>query len=557
VNELFVKIGADFKELEKGLSNAQSKIADFGKATSKVGTSLTKNVTAPILAVGGGLLALGIKLGNTADRILDLNAITGMTTNAIQEWQFVTKEAGVSTEAVTNATQKLTKQMFALENDSGKASESFAKLGLNFEEFNNLSADARIETLIDRLSTIEDETERARIGTELLGGAWQDIAPIVALGSDAIANARQEARDMGAVMDGDALEAANNFRIQMEKLKTQFQVAGNEIGLKFLPILTDTLIPILQDNIIPLIDKVVQVIKVWVDRFMELDDKTKNIILAVIGVLVVLGPILIIVGKMITIFATVIGVFKTVVVVIGTIITVVKALGTALLFLLANPVGLIILGIVALVTAGILLYKNWEKVKEFAINIWEFLQGFLQTKLGVIAGLLTGPIGIGLLIIANWELIKEKAILIFNAISNTLKNIFTGVRDFILNIFLSISSGIMNQITKIKNAIDGVLSFFKKTKETIDKFAGGAKGVISSAGSLIKSSVPFLSEGGIITRPTLAMIGEGGESEAVIPLSKLDGLGGGREVHIYLDGREITRSVAPQMVDMLRTKLSY
>ena len=34
-------------------------------------------------------------------------------------------------------------------------------------------------------------------------------------------------------------------------------------------------------------------------------------------------------------------------------------------------------------------------------------------------------------------------------------------------------------------------------------------------------NVPALAEGGIVTGPTLAMIGEGGESEAVVPLSKL------------------------------------
>ena len=34
-----------------------------------------------------------------------------------------------------------------------------------------------------------------------------------------------------------------------------------------------------------------------------------------------------------------------------------------------------------------------------------------------------------------------------------------------------------------------------------------------------------MAEGGIVTRPTLAMIGEGGEPEAVIPLSKMGGMG--------------------------------
>ena len=48
-------------------------------------------------------------------------------------------------------------------------------------------------------------------------------------------------------------------------------------------------------------------------------------------------------------------------------------------------------------------------------------------------------------------------------------------------------------------------------------------------------NIPTLAQGGIVTRPTLAMIGEGGESEAVIPLSKLGSMGAGG-VHIHLEG---------------------
>ena len=46
-------------------------------------------------------------------------------------------------------------------------------------------------------------------------------------------------------------------------------------------------------------------------------------------------------------------------------------------------------------------------------------------------------------------------------------------------------------------------------------------------------SIPALAEGGVVTGPTLALIGEGRESEAVIPLSKLNTMmegGGGQNV---------------------------
>lgn len=58
---------------------------------------------------------------------------------------------------------------------------------------------------------------------------------------------------------------------------------------------------------------------------------------------------------------------------------------------------------------------------------------------------------------------------------------------------------------------------------------------IGTVTSGIKSLIPGLAEGGIVTKPTLAMIGEGGESEAVIPLSKMGSMGGG-SVNITING---------------------
>lgn len=69
----------------------------------------------------------------------------------------------------------------------------------------------------------------------------------------------------------------------------------------------------------------------------------------------------------------------------------------------------------------------------------------------------------------------------------------------------------------------------------------GMKAVSASSGI----SIPFLAEGGIVTSPTLAMIGEGREAEAVIPLSKLPqmaGAGGTVTVVGRISGEDILLS---------------
>jgi hypothetical protein len=60
-------------------------------------------------------------------------------------------------------------------------------------------------------------------------------------------------------------------------------------------------------------------------------------------------------------------------------------------------------------------------------------------------------------------------------------------------------------------------------------------------GSIPEVNLPRLAEGGIVTSPTIAMIGEGREPEAIIPLSKLGsmgfgGNGGGNNITVNVNG---------------------
>ena len=100
----------------------------------------------------------------------------------------------------------------------------------------------------------------------------------------------------------------------------------------------------------------------------------------------------------------------------------------------------------------------------------------------------------------------------------------------------------------------GLLAFKKATLTMNPYLAIAAGAALVAIGSGIKShmnamaegSIPALAEGGIVTGPTLALIGEGRESEAVIPLSKLDGMmnGGGNRVEVYgrISGSDILLS---------------
>ncbi len=117
----------------------------------------------------------------------------------------------------------------------------------------------------------------------------------------------------------------------------------------------------------------------------------------------------------------------------------------------------------------------------------------------------------------------EGAILVFIS----LLTWSTDVATFFTTAFTKAIDWLGDKFSGLLDMINGVIDAFKRFSTAR---AGGA-GFFSSVGSAVG-----LAEGGIVTRPTLAMIGEGGEAEAVIPLSKLGRIGGGGNITINVNG---------------------
>lgn len=84
----------------------------------------------------------------------------------------------------------------------------------------------------------------------------------------------------------------------------------------------------------------------------------------------------------------------------------------------ANPIGIIIIAIGALIAIGVLLWKNWDKVKAKAIEIWNSIKEFFQNLWDkivkifkdhweIIVAILIPVVGIALLIRKYWDPIKK------------------------------------------------------------------------------------------------------------------------------------------------------
>jgi len=131
-----------------------------------------------------------------------------------------------------------------------------------------------------------------------------------------------------------------------------------------------------------------------------------------------------------------------------------------------NPITLMVIAVAALIAGLILAYQKFEGFRNIVDSVFSFI------KKGVKAGI-------------------------------------DGITSY-LQFVLGIYKGIFNAIASLWNNTFGKLSF---------KVPGWVPGIGGKGFDV--PNIPMLAEGGIVTRPTLALIGEAG-AEAVIPLSKMN-----------------------------------
>ena len=219
-----------------------------------------------------------------------------------------------------------------------------------------------------------------------------------------------------------------------------------------------------------------------------------------------------------------------------------------------------VIGTVLVAAIGAYMIKLAAAAIQSAINFAEIIAGWVATGAAAVAAgvemaIASGGItlAIGAIIAAvvflvthwkeSWQAIKDVAGAVWDfmkGIGSGIADLFRGVVDEVKNL-MNEAIGAVNIIIK---ALNSILSF------KLPSFLGGAK-----IGVTIPT-IPKLAEGGIVSSPTLAMIGEAGP-EAVVPLSK--GGMGGMNITINVAGsvvqeQDLAISVRDQIAILMRRR---
>ena len=331
------------------------------------------------------------------------------------------------------------------------------------------------------------------------------------------------------------------------------------------------------DGVLSAFSGIVQFIEPIVSGFSEMTEKILEIVLSSIGdVLKTVGDTLQTIAQNKTVSEILKAVGGAIAIVVGAIVlwNVAQAILNGLMGLFAiltSPITLIILAVIAAITAIILVVKNWgaisewfqnlwvkitEKlqeiwnniklffvnlwnsiidkiktvwngIKDFLSNLWNGILNIVKTIFNAIATFFSNVwnnirgtalavwTGIKITISTVITNIKDKISTVLNNIKTVWNNIWTTIGNVVKNIWNGIWSGIKGVINSILGGIEG---FVNGTIKGINKLLSGISSVANAVGSLIglnpislqlnTISLPRLDKGGVLTEATTVLAGE-------------------------------------------------
>lgn len=328
------KIGTE--NVSKDLKKLSASLKDGVEKASKGATVALAGIAAGI----AGIAAASKKFADTTDRIDKMSQAVGLSRQTFQELDYVFAQNGASMDSLQMGMKTLLEKANA-------NSSAFKQLGVEVRKADGSlkSQDDILKDTIRAFEGVADGQGKAILAQELFGRSAQELMPTLNQMSGSMDLLSERANDLGLVLTDKAIDAGVKFGDTMADVQN---VLGAVVNTAIEPL-------------IPLITEAANKFVEWAtegDRLGSIMQKVGETLNAAwnSGVIQAMGAAVIAIKA----------------------VTVAFSVMNAVLY--ANPVVLIVAGIVAAigaVVAGIiLLYKNWNKVQTFMSITIEKIKGF-------------------------------------------------------------------------------------------------------------------------------------------------------------------------------------
>jgi hypothetical protein len=355
---------ASIDKTDKKAVGVAEKFSNGIKTAAKWGAGI---VTAAGTA-GAGLIALADKTAESAKEIDNMSKRSGIAAKTLQEWKYAASQTGIEFDAFNDGVENLAGVIGDVLDGSEDKVKIFSDLGISVNDANGKLRNSGdiYRDLIMKLADMDDKTQRNVIGSKLFGDSFLKLTPFLDQGSKGINELSNKANELGLVMSDSGIKANVQFGNSMSTVKEKAGAVISQIGTELLPIVQQMLNWVMTN--MPTIQAVGETTFNFLGKAIKFVIDNSDWLIPVLGGL--LGAILAL--NVISTVTGLINAWKA-----STFATTLAQQGLNAV-LKANPIGLVVTAIGLLVTAGVLLYKNWDTVKAKAMDVFGAIKNFIS-----------------------------------------------------------------------------------------------------------------------------------------------------------------------------------
>ncbi len=317
---------------------------------------------------------------------------------------YAAKQGGVEAEALADALNFLNLSSAGAARGSKQDAQAFRDLGISILDASGQikPADQLLGEIADKFAKLPNGARQAQIAAALFGRAGRDLIPMLEEGAAGIEKWGDVAERLGKVMSQEDAEAADKFNDSLNDLHASIFGLSNGIAGGLLPQLTaliQRLTAMISANKPAILTRMRAL-------FVQIGEALPGIISGLSDFAKFLGQIAAALSPLIALLGGFNGVMDVLAVVMVTRVAVAIWSAVSAVYglngaMLANPIGLVIAAIAALVLVVVLMVKNWGQFAAFFDRMWPRIKKVAASAIGFMARLFLNFTPYGL-IIKHW-----------------------------------------------------------------------------------------------------------------------------------------------------------
>jgi phage-related tail protein len=467
----------------------------------------------PVLGVGAMAKFAKDNL-DAADAMSKMSQRTGVAAPMLDKFRKVAELSDTSIEGLGKGFKTLASNMYdAQTRGTGPAADAFNKLGIAVADSSGKlrSSDQVMLDIADRFKAMADGPEKAALAADLFGAKiGGELIPLLNSGGDAV-------RNMGTSMTQEFADKAAAFNDRLETMQEKL----GDVGLR----LTEALLPALE--------KLVGIMEGVGNVFSTLPQPLQDVALVFTAIAIPVAAIAVPLGALLPLFTALGAALASIGPILagipaliagwaGAIGPLVAGLGTLakiLIGVFSGPVGWVALA----VAAGVAIYAFRDQIGQ----AFQAIGGMLQAGAARFKSMFIDPVVAGFTAVVQFvnnnfvQPVQASITGLVEMIGNTFKNVTQAITSPFQAAFQTVRGIVNNILNGIGNAVRGVV-------QAINNVIAGANRALArlklpQIPSLPQPNIPRFAEGGVVSGPTLAMVGEGSEPEYIVPQSKASG----------------------------------